>query len=464
MRTCVLCLVLTHAIAFAQTDFFPIGLFCVDTKIGLAQPTDETTLDEIRGNPQLGYASGFNVIQSYWYKSNIDHVTNGGVLKLLDQAGMYGFKVLVCIPGTLNADSNWSFDYPRDGPHVFQRSVPYYDDALGLVRASKKHAALYGYYLADEPNDVYTKVAIYQKAVSATNLRKAYQKLRTTADSTHPYLISIADYSERPDLWHDNKARTSWRWNKSRSVSIPDPEGGQAFAMDFNYDGSADITLNDTYVVGNNPAWITVLHRLDDQVQTKSAVQMILSCEKDNRTKRRNSLEELRFETYTAIIHGAKGIWYYGYSQTFDGAVDYNNPSPYFVDVLVPLSQELDSLKNILPGATLGSFLWGERHGNAPTASDPALHLVMIAARREAIIIAANVSSHELQSVQINLQTLGVDTAASGFKQLASCVLLFDGRNDQNTASQNPERTISDGVFTDFFGPWMTHVYKFRKQ
>ena len=179
-------------IAQAQNVLFPIGIFGVVSNIGTPYASGTgTTLDKIKGSPELGYLSGFNVVQSYWHKSNFDHVSNSGMGKFLNHAASLGFSVLVTIPGSYETIPDGKFTAPGDtvqgkiisppgeGPHLLQRSPPDCSEAIGLISMIKSRRSVYGYYTADEPTDVYSVRAFYSKAVSAQNLALAPSSART---------------------------------------------------------------------------------------------------------------------------------------------------------------------------------------------------------------------------------------------------------------------------------------------
>jgi hypothetical protein len=455
--------------SYAQTVFFPIGIFGATCNVGTPYtPATATTLDKIRGTPALGYASGFNVVQSYWHKSTYDHVTNAGVFVFLNHAESLGLKVLVTIPGGYDSLPDWQFTAPGDkfqgrtipapgeGPHLFQRTPPDYSEALSVARATKAHPSVYGYYIADEPTDVYSVRSFYNKAVSAQNLAKALTVLKSQADSGHPYLIALADYDENPGIWgrsHTNAM--SWRWNDSGAVTVTEPTFGGRLQTELNYDRSADIILNDTFVIDNDAAWVVRLHKFDDMISTKGRnIHAVIACVKNSRGLR-NDYRQLRLQVYTAIIHGVAGIWFYSYSDTFDGKVSFDAPSQYFVSTLVPLSNELAAVRHELEGVTVGQYFWGRGRGDFADVNSPGVQYILKLNGTESLLIAANASSSNV-SAEVDLSTLPSVPLTKSFRGANEARILFEtGRSSIR---------ITSGVLVDRFAPWEVHVYRFAQQ
>lgn len=139
-----------------------------------------------------------------------------------------------------------------------------------------------------------------------------------------------------------------------------------------SYNLGTDFVINDTYINHNNSHqssnWVKLLHKYDDLLNHNQSVQALISVEAGGTPPThgavRNTWDELRFQTYTAIIHGVQGVWYYGYYETYNPPqVNWKSSSAYFVDTLAPLSKQLSQIVNLLSGTRIGDLRWGDRSG-----------------------------------------------------------------------------------------------------
>ncbi len=458
----------------ADPAFFPIGMdeapscaggLCSDTSAA------RTTLDRIRGNPSSGYVSGFNIVHSYWHQGDVTHIRAAGVRDYLDEAHAYGFKVLVNIAGYADADNNWTLSIPSECPHFFQWAPPFCDSAVVLIDSIKAHPAIYGYLLADEPNDIYSTDGYFRKAISAQQLAAAYSTLRDEADATHPYVVTMADYDEERDIWGDtDSTRADWRWNNHGSITwtdtlryqpvdttYPPVDTTVTFSTSLDYTSAADIITNDTYVLNDDAQWTAGLRQFDDLVASKPGhVHAELGCWRSSGGGPRNTLAQQRYQAYTAIIHGAVGVWFYGYGaaddNTYDPGVLPSQPPAYFLDVLVPLSQELAGIQGLLAGHTLGDVLWGGRRGLTASVSDTDIHYVIKSATGEVLLIAANTSARPL-TARVFLRTLPVSDSTALLRNAVSVEVV----------SENRAVDVAHGILTDDFAPYDVHVYRFTQ-
>jgi len=421
-RSIVLIAILNSTCLFAQQSFFPIGLFDTWKEYAHVNP-NETNLDQIHAN------SAFNVVQSYAYYNLFGSGTYADVKSFLDTANSYGLKVLLCTPFTHQGNSQPSFQLKS------------YSDANSLIDYTASHAALYGYYIADEPMDP-TSPSTF---VSSYNMTLAYDSLRNHAMTNGhkiPMTFSLNDY---------NVDSQYWAWN--------------------SYNSGADFVLNDTYINHNNSApsynWVKILHKYDDIVNHNEAVQALINVEPNTINPGppitygtvRNTWNELRFQTYTAIIHGAQGVWYYGYFETYNPPqLNWTSSSLYFMDTLAPVSKQLSQNVSLLCGTKIGDCRWGIRSGYSFATSTDSIEYVIKQSGSTYMIIVANISSVQKNSVHLYLKTLPTNSSTLTLKKSTTCKQL-----SENSASpyDSTSFAVVNGVLTDNFAPYSVHVYRF---
>ncbi len=417
-------MILNSDCLLAQQNFFPIGIF--DTWKQYAHVNaNQTNLDEISAN------SGFNVIQSYGYYNLVDGGTLSDVKLFLDTAYSRGFKVLLCTPFS-SSDTSRPF-----------LELGSYSAAINLIEFTKNHPALYGFYIADEPNDRSMKNGVMTKFISSDHLKLAHDTLlyhaKNNFGQTIPMFISLADGST-PDI-------SSWSWH--------------------SYNLGTDFVINDTYINHNNSHqssnWVKLLHKYDDLLNHNQSVQALISVEAGGTPPThgavRNTWDELRFQTYTAIIHGVQGVWYYGYYETYNPPqVNWKSSSAYFVDTLAPLSKQLSQIVNLLSGTRIGDLRWGDRSGYSFATSTDSIEYVIKLSGSTYLIIVANISSIQKNSAHFYLNTLPTNSATTALKQSINCAKLSE---NSTSPTANTFLTIVNGVLTDTFAPYSVHVYTF---
>jgi len=142
-------------------------------------------------------------------------------------------------------------------------------------------------------------------------------------------------------------------------------------------------------------------------------------------TARYPNAAEYRAQAYLALIHGAKGLMWYGGSVT--GGL-FLSPKEGDWDSLKGLARELNGLSQVLmaPPAPL------------PAVSSPSVSAAMKSAGGRRLIFAVNRSAATLE---VTLRVPASPTAA---------VVIGEGRSV----------TVSAGEIRDRFGPYATHVYE----
>ena len=135
------------------------------------------------------------------------------------------------------------------------------------------------------------------------------------------------------------------------------------------------------------------------------------------------SLTQQRLQTWMAIIHGANGIYYWTYINTF----------PSMRAVLQQLSSQLRELKPVLSSLPLPQTVTGIEETN--------IHASLRQYNNQLYLMAANNCGDTRSTVQFKLM---------GNDQKGDAEVLFEDRN----------RIIKAGQFTDVFSPYAVHVYR----
>jgi hypothetical protein len=360
---------------------------------------NKTNLDKIKNN------SNINTVQSYAYWNVWDGGTLQDVDAFLKQASGLGLKVLLCLP----------FNSPDNNTPFINRNPPDYNIASQLIRHTISSPALYGYYFADEPCDTQN----YQKNITPLNLKKAYNYFSNLIKSLGKKvpLIFADDFS----LW--------------------DPKP---------YDNSADIVINDAYNIDNDIHWNKSLKKFDDLiVKTRPSVskQSMIAVFSTGAAHRKNNLTQIRFQVYTSIIHGAKGIWFFSYKDSFDPPeLNYTKPSEYFLKVISPVSAELKKIEQFLLLPDISGYISGVHSGLNIAPGNPDIEYIIRKKNTNYVVITANLSG---EKITLNNQTGFNLNNLPGSNTILQCSLI----------GENKSLTIQNKIIADTYEPYSVHVY-----
>jgi len=450
---------------------FPIGMFGVEWSPD--KPDGGSMLEQLR-------STGINVINCPWYKSSVDHKTNSDVLAFLNKADAAGLRVML----SLNPNENIAggvVPVDANGPHFFTRAYtrlpgdtrkrPDYSDAESMMDFSdssraggtiKNHPALYGYLLADEPFDT-SSTRRYQYFVSASDLQAAYRELAAdglsrnppVGDATHPYLVTLDDYEVQ---------RAGWKWN-TRISPMKLPEGLQNTN---DYTGSADIIINDTYIIHDPDQWRAVLTSKfeslrESQVKSAKHLQYAIMTY-DMYHTRWNDLSELRFEVYSAIVHGAEGIWFYAYDDMYfwdrkEASYKTDDRPRFFTLHVLPVVRELAQCGTLLNGQVVMCFMHGKPQNSECYASVNNQNIEYIARKKggQTILVVVNMSNKPIEGAEINLNSLPANRNTADLKSARE---VFSVVGDSLSVRLHPI-SIPQGILVDNLEPWQTHAYVF---
>jgi hypothetical protein len=162
---------------------------------------------------------------------------------------------------------------------------------------------------------------------------------------------------------------------------------------------------------------------------------------------------DLRFQTYSAIVHGATGIWFYSYSgsYTVNPGVNYSLISDYFRDNIAPLSVELKNLSTYLLSETFATHLWNYGTGAWFPVSTNDIHYIVKYCNNEMLIIVANVNDGE-KDIYLNFNSLPINDKTKILKYAERADVLFE--NGRTTIP------VQNGVLSDHIGAFGVHIYK----
>jgi len=366
--------------------FFPIGIYHL--------PASDEPYRELAD-------AGFNLVRC------------GASREALDKAHAAGLKAWVPIGGHLTFDKN--IDAKRA-------------ELAEVVGKLKDHPALLAWESVDEPAWTYMKA---EQRVLAAHLASGYRTLKQL-DADHPVWLNHAPA---------NLVETMRKYNAAADIIACDiypvivPGLQPMYALwEDGYQGD----LLNTYIsqVGEyvekmkrvagpgKPVWMVL----------QGFAWAMLEKEEERQADkiRFPTYDETRFMAYDAVVHGAKGILYWGTSYT-------PQPSQFWSDLKRVVS-ELSQLHDVLA---------------APEADT-----------------AVEIRYHELgHSVDAGVTVLA--------KELAGEVYLLTTNDDKNpvrvtfnikgehdctgeVVAENRQVAVKAGSFTDSYRPFDTHVYRIR--
>lgn len=256
-----------------SSQFFPIGLICVD-----ALPYSNKVTEEF---PDIA-AAGFNLIHSYQFESTLDDPanTNENARAYLDAAAKHGLKVLMGVPGDCVSNGDLACIQKR-------------------VSVLKSHPALFGWQLYDEPENPGDPT----NPLKLEYLISAYRAIKKL-DALHPVSISAADPVD-----------TDYRYRKGADIVMTQL---LVIPTDFWY-GETPLGEVVRDIIG--PA-VTLLTQ-----EGKSTLPQVQAYNlgTDPLMKLPPSMgryptrDEMRFQAYYSIILGGKGLFFNCYRYNYDG-------------------------------------------------------------------------------------------------------------------------------------------------
>lgn len=307
----------------------------------------------------------------------------------------------------------------------------FFNDYPGDHLSPKHHPATLMWYLEDEPRFTDPPIEPYY-----TNLRAAHDYIKVT-DPLHPDMTCLynADFGNR-----DSAARM------------------KQFQM-WSFPG---VVAVDCYPLGSPPApnpydapLTAVARWMDDLVAAmvlegrRASPQVVIEAFQFGGW-RMPTREQLRLMVYLAVIHGAKGVWYFCYGGAEKEGRRYGpgpglHDFPEMWDYVADLNEELAQLAPAILSAplltsatvTTAPITTRDRYGYSP------IHQTLRSHDGWYYLLVANGSESQEQRVTFALQ---------GAAPVGSVEVLFEGR----------VVLASGRSFVDRFTPMAVHVYRWR--
>jgi len=376
--------------------FFPFGLICV---VGFDSVTNrEPVIREIA-------EAGFNAICQFDFSGTPEQTRS--LLALAERYGLAWIDNLDAYhapkaPSLLNlrgkvlhmplakAARQAVFD------EGYRSNLPYIVEG---INAGKTNPALTGYFTLDEPSSG-DSVDMYRWG------RDLYRQTQT-ADGTHPTFLNFSSYIPPGDEWID--------WC---DVLMTDPywwPAGKAHRGTPNY--VSKIT------------WLTV----ERGRQIRKPVMIIPMAETwGSNPKRQITPEEQYCQTYLALIHGAKGIFYFCYPL-------------YHQVVFQALSELAGQIKQLMPALLAppvnASITYSPEAGDPAQGSFPDVQVRLCREPKgDYLLLAANSRGYPVEATY----------RITGLKNRGAVRQMF-------ASAKCP---VSDGSFKELLPPYATRVYQ----
>ena len=379
-----------RAMSHRGVPFFPIGLYGSPTPSGQAvvqYSTNEANAKELS-------AAGFNCYMIPAFNVNPSN---------LDYADRYGMKVIA-------GCNELPYRYINDpaqfvaGSHFHQK-----------IMAIRSHRALFAYYGIDEPLGNYMW-GEYESYSYLQNLLVGARQFVETADPSHPLLLTEAPFSSLDGFAPQAPARV---FNKQGCIDFS--AGSHAYGMDVYpyYSASSDLTpvaKNVDTCLAVTPSTKPVFAVLQGQAPSEYS---------GTPTGARPSLVATRYMAYSAIIHGANGLFWWG--------TDWIEPDSQLWTDIKSVAGEVSQIQDVLAaGSESRSF----------TLGSPSLICVRKTYGAFNYLIVANCGA---SLTNVSISASGLNVSGNGGKIRVG----FENR------LITPEGTS----WTDNFTPWGVHVY-----
>jgi hypothetical protein len=380
-----------QAMSHRGAPFFPIGLYGSPTPSGQAvvqYAANEANAKELS-------AAGFNC-----YILPAASIQKG----TLDYADRYGLKVVA-------AFDEPPLRYARDASQFLEGSS--FEKKIIEIR---HHRALFGYYASDEPllNAVFGSFGSLAYG-DILDLLVSGKEFLERADPVHPVLLNEAPFTSA-----DGKVGSGMSFNKQGCIDFS--SGGHAYGMDTYpfVSSSSDLSpvaKNVDNCLAFTPSNKPVFAVLQGQAQSEYS---------GTPTGARPSLVATRYMAYSAIIHGASGLFWWG--------TDWIQPDSQLWTDIKSVAGEISQIQDVLAaGSESRSF----------TLGSPSLIGVRKTYGTYNYLIVANCGFASLTNVSIS--ATGLNVSGNGGKIRVG----FENR------LITPEATS----WTDNFAPWGVHVY-----
>jgi hypothetical protein len=307
---------------------------------------------------------------------------------------------------------------------------------LRIANGLKDHAALGAYKGVDEPA---------WGQIAADGLVRARTKLRSV-DTDHPVVITQAPLGTPASLM---AYQPSFDVTGADIYPIAYPPGEHSDLPNKDISVVGDVTKKMVGVAGGKPVWMTLQIAWSGITPSQQRPALV---------PRFPTLFEERFMAYQAIVHGARGLIFFGGQLTQvmrprDAQLGWN--WTFWEQVLRPLLVELTS-PSVAPALTAPVDV-------AVTATAADVELTTRRTGTTLYVIAVRRSATMTSRVTFN----GLPPKQGGAALTAGQVM-FEYTQDPLPPPIQPGNqqfryvTVANGSFTDWFGPHDVHVYRFN--
>ena len=310
-----------------------------------------------------------------------------------------------------------------------------------LVEELKDHPALGAWKGLDEPANPNRSAR-----VPAARLERAYRRLKAV-DRTHPVVITQAPVGALARL---TPYRPAFDITGADIYPVSYPPGKHAGRRARDISVVGDITKKMVQAAGRKPVWMTLQIAWSGVIPTQ---------QHPNNIPRFPTLQQERFMAYQAIVHGARGLSFFGghltqIARPADAELGWN--WTFWNQVLRPLLTELTS-DSVAPALIAPNA----RRGVKTRAAG-----VEIATREDAnflYVIAVRRSSGTSQ-----VSFTGLPSKRNG-RPMTGGEVLFEYEQEPLPPPIEPDRQTfrtvrsADGRFRDWLGQHEVRIYRFRR-
>jgi len=308
-----------------------------------------------------------------------------------------------------------------------------------IVNGLKDHPALGSWKGVDEPANPNRP-----NPIPAAGLVRAYNRLKQL-DANHPVVITQAPLGPESDL---ERYRPALDVTGADIYPISYPPGTHSDLPNKDISVVGDVTRKMVQAAGSKPVWMTLQIAWSGMLPRQSHPDLV--------PRFPNLLQE-RFMAYQAIVNGARGLVFFGGDLTAvmrprDALAGWN--WTFWTEVLKPLLIELGS-PTVRP-ALIAPTVAGVQASAADvelSARNDGTYLYVLAVRRSGTLTNRVTFS-------------GLPVRHNG-TPLAGGEVAFEYAQSPLPPPNDPTKQlfrsvpVTNGSFSDWFGPHDTHVYRF---
>ncbi|MFH1601449.1 MAG: hypothetical protein ABIB61_00650 [Candidatus Shapirobacteria bacterium] len=361
----------------------------------------------VNGQQKLAEFSqkGMNLVMPYHTESAGLNIIRG----YLDEAQEQGIKVMLDLE-----DNSY-----RDGTRSFEQSIGW---ARSIVQNFKDHPAVYGWYLADEPE-------LHQPQTSAENRIEYYQIIKSLDSQNYGAVVHWArpysEYTEAYDILMNDWYPRDCKLPSTGKCSGSNDLGEFNYMVRYSYDiwkqGIAFARQNE------KAGYIAVAWAQD---YTRGNFK-----EGDRDLTR----PEFRYHVYTALVQGVDGIlfWWEPWSGN------------YVKDLVYGITKEIQSI-----GVQMNNGWTNNPQITVNQSADNLVYRYGVDGNSH-VILAVNISGHS-NNQNVRPETVGQKLTGVRFQLPANL-----STNQVRVLNENRTIPVVNNSFVDNFERYQVHIYEF---